>query len=83
MAGGSGLITSPFNGLDGTPYIHEVEVLTNAELEKADTFGATYDSIAGYASCGLGTAAPAIVTEMVGSGIGETALTNWVYTTEK
>jgi len=83
IGGGSGLITSPFNGLDGTPYIHEVEVLTNSDLEKADMFGATYDSIAGYASCGLGTTAPAIVTEMVGSGIGETALTNWVYTTER
>ncbi len=83
VGGGSGLITSPFNGAAGTPAIHEVEVLGNTDLEKGTLLGGTYDSIAGYAACGLGTAAPAIVTEMIGSDVGGTALTNWTYTTEQ
>ena len=83
VGGGSGLITSPFNGAAGTSSINEVQIFGNTDLEKGDVLGGTFDSIAGYASCGLGTAAPAIVTEMVGSDVGGTALTNWVYTTER
>jgi len=83
VGGGSGLITSPFNGAAGTSAINEIQVLGNSDLEKGDLLGGEFDSIAGYASCGLGTTAPAIVTEMVGSDVGGTALTNWLYTTER
>jgi len=88
--GASQTITSPYNGsaANDTLYNKEVVVLGNDDLEKADMFGARYDSTNGYASCTVngstaGSGAPAIVTQMIGSNVNDTALINWIYTVKQ
>jgi len=87
VAGGSTLITSPYNGTGGdTGFNKEIQVLKDADLETASQFGGTYDAINGYASCNLSPAnpsAPAIVTQMVGTDVDGNALTNWIHSVIK
>jgi len=90
VEGGSGLITSPYNGEEGIAeygYNQEIQILTDADLEKADMFEGKYDNINGYVSCGINTATngwmPASVSQMIGSDVGGNAMTNWVYSVRK
>jgi hypothetical protein len=88
--GGSGLITSPYNGEEGVAeygYNQEIQILTDEDLEKAEMFDGRYDNINGYVSCDINSGTegwmPAIVTQMIGSDVGGNALTNWIYSVRK
>jgi hypothetical protein len=88
--GGSGLITSPYNGEEGVAeygYNQEIQILTDEDLEKAEMFDGRYDNINGYVSCDINNNTngwmPAIVTQMIGSDVGGNALTNWIYSVRK
>ena len=84
---GGTIITSPRTS-DGNvvAFNNEVQEVNSDQLEKASDLKGAYDKTNGFIRFSLGSASatqnylPAVTTQMVGSVVGSSAETNWVYT---
>ncbi|MCK4441795.1 MAG: hypothetical protein KAU90_07290, partial [Sulfurovaceae bacterium] len=81
---GGTIITSPRTS-DGSEvsFNNEVQEVNSDQLEKASDLKGAYDKTNGFIRFSLNggsRAIPAITTQMVGSVVGSSAETNWVYT---
>jgi len=82
---GGTIITSPRTS-DGSvvAFNHELQEVNSDQLEKASDLKGAYDNKNGFVRFTLGTGGvnnniPAITTQMVGSVVGSSAETNWIY----
>jgi len=76
---GGTIIVSPRSSSDNTvTFNNELQEVNPDQLEKNPDLKGAYDNINGFSVFKLGV--PAITTQMVGSVVGSSAETNWVYT---
>jgi hypothetical protein len=76
---GGTIITSPRTSDDNAvKFNNELQEVGSDSLEKNPSLNGAYDALNGFAVFDLGI--PAVTTQMIGSVVGSSAETNWIYT---